>query len=101
MVSGRLAASGRFREIRRLMTDRPHTFRIRSSNDRSLAAVLFADQSVIAVELTPDGILIRTAERGTLTRNLARVARGAGIRLLEIRPTDESLESVFAYLVAQ
>jgi len=101
MVSGRLAASGKFREIRRLMTDRPHTFRIRSSNDRSLAAVLFADQSVIAVELTPDGILIRTAERGTLTRNLARVARDAGIRLLEIRPTDESLESVFAYLVAQ
>ena len=30
IVAGRLAASGDFREIRRLMTDRPHTFTIRS-----------------------------------------------------------------------
>ena len=31
---------GDFREIRRLMTDRPHTFRVRSSDDRRLAAAL-------------------------------------------------------------
>ena len=35
--AGRLAASGDFREIRRLMTDRPHTFTIRSSDDRASA----------------------------------------------------------------
>ena len=40
IVSGRLAASGDFREIRRLMTDRPHTFTLRSSDDRRLAAAL-------------------------------------------------------------
>jgi ABC-2 type transport system ATP-binding protein len=101
MVAGRLAASGKFREIRRLMTDRPHTFRIRSSDDRRLAGALLADHSVMAVELTPDGIMVRTAERGTMTRLLARTAREAKVRLLEIRPTDESLESVFTYLVAQ
>jgi ABC-2 type transport system ATP-binding protein len=101
MVSGRLAASGKFREIRRLMTDRPHTFRIRSSADRKLATALLADPSVVAVELLEDGVLVRTAERATMTRNLARVARDANIRLLEVRPTDESLESVFAYLVAK
>ena len=32
--AGRLAASGDFRSIRRLMTDRPHTFTVRSSDDR-------------------------------------------------------------------
>ena len=101
MVSGRLAASGHFRDIRRLMTDRPHTFRIRSSDDRRLAAALFADQSVFSVELGADGIVIRTGERATLTRNIARVARDTKIRLTEIHPTDESLESVFAYLVAK
>jgi len=100
MVAGRLAASGNFRQIRRLMTDRPHTFRLRSSDDRRLAAALLSEQSVMAVELTPDGVILRTSERGTLTRNVARVARDARIRLNEIRPTDESLESVFAYLVA-
>ena len=99
MVSGRLAASGHFREIRQLMTDRPHTFRIRSSDDRALAAALLADKSVFGIELTPSGIVLRTADRGTLTRHLPRTAKAAGIRLLEIRPTDESLESVFSYLV--
>ena len=101
MVSGRLAAAGHFREIRKLMTDRPHTFRIRSNDDRKLAAALLGDKSVYGVELTTEGIMIRTGERGTLTRNIARTARDTKVRITEIRPTDESLESVFAYLVAR
>jgi ABC-2 type transport system ATP-binding protein len=103
MVAGRLAASGHYRAIRRLMTDRPHTFMIRSSDDRRLAATLLSDASVIGVELTANGgdggVVVRTSERSTLTHHLPRAARDAGIRLLEIRPTDESLESVFSYLV--
>jgi ABC-2 type transport system ATP-binding protein len=101
MVAGRLAASGHFREIRKLMTDRPHTFRIRSNDDRKLAAALLGDKSVFGVELTTDGIMIRTGERGTLTRNIARTARDTKVRVTEIRPTDESLESVFSYLVSR
>jgi ABC-2 type transport system ATP-binding protein len=99
MVSGRLAASGHFREIRRLMTDRPHTFLLRSSDDRRLAAALLSDSTVFAVELTDAGIVARTSDRGMLTRHLPRIARDSRIRLLEIHPTDESLESVFSYLV--
>jgi len=99
MVSGRLAASGHFREIRRLMTDRPHTFLLRSSDDRRLATALLSDSSVFAVELTAAGIVARTSDRGMLTRRLPRIARDQRIRLLEIHPTDESLESVFSYLV--
>jgi ABC-2 type transport system ATP-binding protein len=99
MVAGRLAASGHFREIRRLMTDRPHTFTIRSSDDRGLATALLGDQTVFGVELTPGGLVVRTTDRGAMTRALPRLARDARIRLLELRPTDESLESVFSYLV--
>jgi ABC-2 type transport system ATP-binding protein len=99
MVSGRLAASGHFREIRRLMTDRPHTFLLRSSDDRRLATALLSDSSVFAVELTAAGLVARTSDRGMLTRRLPRIARDQRIRLLEIHPTDESLESVFSYLV--
>jgi ABC-2 type transport system ATP-binding protein len=99
MVSGRLAASGDYREIRRLMTDRPHTFLLRSSDDRRLAAALLSDSSVFAVELTAAGLVARTADRGMLTRHLPRIARDQRIRLLEIHPTDESLESVFSYLI--
>ena len=77
MVAGRLAASGHFREIRRLMTDRPHTFTIRSSDDRQLAAALLADPSVFGVELTPTGIVVRTADRGAMTRTSRALARDA------------------------
>ena len=35
IVAGRLAASGDFRTIRRLMTHRPHVFTIQSSDDRA------------------------------------------------------------------
>lgn len=99
MVAGRLAASGHFREIRRLMTDRPHTFTVRSSDDRRLASALLTDPTVFGVELTTNGLVVRTTDRGAMTRGLPRVARDARIRLLEIRPIDESLESVFSYLV--
>jgi ABC-2 type transport system ATP-binding protein len=51
------------------------------------------------VELTPTGIMVRTSDRGSLARHLPRVAQKADIRLFEVRPTDESLESVFSYLV--
>ena len=99
VVAGRLAASGHFREIRRLMTDRPHTFVLRSSDDRRLASALFAEPSVASAELAPTGLTVRTEDRGSFARALPKVARGLGITLREVRPSDESLESVFSYLV--
>jgi ABC-2 type transport system ATP-binding protein len=99
VVAGRLAASGHFREIRRLMTDRPHTFILRSSDDRALAAALMADASVQGIELGATGMTVRTAERGGFARMLPLAARNAGVTLYELRATDESLESVFSYLV--
>ena len=99
IYAGRLAASGDFRSIRRLMTDRPHTFTVRSSDDRRLAAALMAEPSVFGAELS-DGLLsIRTSDFGSFTRSVPRLARAASISLFEIRPTDDSLESVFSYLV--
>lgn len=99
MVEGRLAASGHFREIRRLMTDRPHTFTMRSSDDRRLAAALMGESSVFSVEIGTEGMSIKTSDRGAFTRAIPRIARGAAVRIQELRPTDESLESVFSYLV--
>jgi ABC-2 type transport system ATP-binding protein len=99
IVAGRLAASGNFRDIRRLMTDRPHTFTVRSSDDRALAAALIAEPTTAGVELDGDLLSVRTADFGAFTRVLPRLARVAGVRLDEVLPTDESLESVFSYLV--
>ena len=100
IVGGRLAASGDFRAIRRLMTNRPHVFMLRSSDDRALAAALMRRPAVNAVELTPHGLQVRAADYGTFTREIAAITRDYGIRLLQVSPADESLESVFAYLLA-
>jgi ABC-2 type transport system ATP-binding protein len=99
VYAGRLAASGDFREIRRLMTDRPHTFTVRSSDDRRLASQLVTSPAVFGVELVDGLLTVRASEFAAFTMLLPRVARDSGITLLELRPTDESLESVFAYLV--
>jgi len=99
IVAGRLAASGDFHAIRRLMTDRPHTFTIRSSHDRRLAVALVADQSVLGVELSDERLTVRTSQFADFVRAAPRIAREEGITLQELLPTDESLESVFSYLV--
>ncbi|MEX0800856.1 MAG: ABC transporter ATP-binding protein [Dehalococcoidia bacterium] len=99
IVAGRLAASGDFHAIRRLMTDRPHTFTIRSSHDRRLAIALVADQSVLSVDLSDERLTVRTSQFSDFVRAAPRIARNEGITLQELVPTDESLESVFSYLV--
>jgi ABC-2 type transport system ATP-binding protein len=102
IVAGRHAASGDFRKIRRLMTDRPHRYLVRSSDDRALAAALIADPSTagIEVDLGEQALRIQAVDFGRFTELLPKVAREHGIRLLTVSPSDESLESVFSYLVA-
>jgi len=104
VVAGRHAASGDFREIRRLMTDRPHTFVIRSSDDRGLAAALIGLEATAGVELFRQGdtttLHVQATDFGTFITALPQIARKQEIRLWEVLPTDESLESVFSYLVA-
>jgi ABC-2 type transport system ATP-binding protein len=100
MVAGRLAASGNYRSIRRLMTNRPHVFTVSSSDNRALAVALMAEPSVTGVELDKTALTVRAGDYGTFTRTLPKIVRRSGIRLERLLPTDESLESVFSYLVA-
>jgi ABC-2 type transport system ATP-binding protein len=113
MVSGRHAASGGFREIRRLMTERPHQYTIRSGDDRALAAAIIADPSTSGVQLlatgdvrastglrdTSSALHVQATDFTAFVHLLPRLAKAHGIRLYEVTPTDESLESVFSYLV--
>ena len=101
VVAGRLAASGDFRAIRKLMTDRPHTFTIRSSDNRELAKALMAEESVFGVELNDGTVVVRANELGAFASAAPRAAQTAGASLFEVRPEDESLESVFEYLVTR
>ncbi|MFE2723339.1 ABC transporter ATP-binding protein [Kitasatospora sp. NPDC059327] len=112
VVAGRHAASGDFRKIRRLMTDRPHRYLVRSSDDRRLAAALIADPSTAGIELDQQGadgravpgeaggLRIQAVNFQGFTTLLPKVAQQAGVRLYTVAPADESLESVFSYLVS-
>jgi ABC-2 type transport system ATP-binding protein len=101
MVAGRHAASGDFGEIRRLMTDRPNRYLIRTDDDRRMASLLIGDTSCRGVALrSDDGLDVEAVDFGRFAVVLPQLASSASIRLLEVKPTDESLESVFAYLVS-
>jgi ABC-2 type transport system ATP-binding protein len=102
VVAGRHAASGDFREIRRLMADRPHQYLIRSSDDRRLASWLISDGSSAGVELDVQDqcLRVQAVDFARFTWLLPQMARDADVRLFEVSPSDESLESVFSYLIS-
>jgi ABC-2 type transport system ATP-binding protein len=102
VVNGKLAAAGDYRAIRDRMDERDHIVRIRCDDPRRLAALLVASPATTAVRFSGDGRL--TAETGDVrafSELLPEMARKEGIRLYEIQPADESLASVFAYLVGK
>lgn len=101
MLAGRLAASGDYRALRKMMTDRPHTVRVRSSDDRALASALLHLPVVLGVELALSGLAVRATDYTGLARGLAPAAQSVGVTLYEVKALDESLEHVFAYLVSR
>jgi ABC-2 type transport system ATP-binding protein len=100
VVSGRHAASGDFGKIRRLMTDRPVRYVVVSDDDRTLARALVAEEWVVSVAFRPRGGLdLAVSDFGAFAHRLPVLARDRSLRIRELAPTDDSLESVFAYLV--
>lgn len=101
LVAGRHAASGDYRRIRRLMTERPHQYTIASTDDRRLAAAIIGAGAADGVTVAGGTLAVQTSDFGRFTRALPKLAQESGVQLLEVNPADESLESVFAYLVAR
>lgn len=101
IVSGRLAAAGSRRAIREAMNDRPRQVLIRSSDDRRLAAALIGVPAVSGVTFDESAhtLVVESRNAGELAMAMAPTARAAGIRLFELRPLDDSLESLFRELL--
>jgi len=100
IVNGRLAASGGFREIRAALDQRPYHVRVLCDAPRRLASAIVTLDSVEAVHLDPDGaVVILSRNVRDLQIELPRLAKSAAIRLRRVEPLDDSLESVFGYLV--
>ncbi|MCY4625907.1 MAG: ABC transporter ATP-binding protein, partial [Chloroflexi bacterium] len=99
VVSGKLAAAGNHRAIREKLDERPFVVRLVASKQREMAAALVGLETVESVRLEDGAIEVTTRNLADLQRSAPRLARDIGSRLYRIEPLDDSLESVFSYVV--
>ena len=100
MVSGRLAAAGDIRAIRERLDERAYHVRIVTGSPRPLAAALVQLDEVDTVNLGSDGDLVVLSRNvGVLQESIPRLARQLGVRLYRVEPLDESLDSIFGYVI--
>lgn len=102
IINGKLAAAGDFRTIRDRIDSHDHEIRIVSSDSRALAGLLFSQPMVSGVRVDKQGrLLVQTTDVREFFRMVPAAAQHGNIRLFEMQPTDDSLQSVFSYLVNQ
>jgi ABC-2 type transport system ATP-binding protein len=101
MVSGKLAASGDYRAIRRRLNQRPYLVRVDCDQPRVLAAGLVNEPMVQSVTVEGDTVRVLSLDVGALQRAIPVVAQAHSVRLSRVEPLDDSLESVFSYLVGR
>ena len=99
MVDGRLAAMGDIGEIRAAMSDKPRRVFIETPDPRRLASDLLSIEGVVGIELEPDRLTLQITDARGFALGLPGVLMSGGHETSRIEPTDESLESVFRYLV--
>ena len=99
MVSGKLAASGDFRAIREKLDEQPYKVRIVCEEPRAMASALVRLDTVESVSMDDGAVVVLSRNVAALQRAVPVTARGMGLRLTRVEPLDESLESVFSYVV--
>jgi ABC-2 type transport system ATP-binding protein len=99
LVRGRLAAAGGHRAIRDAMADRPRRVLIRTPAPRLLAAALLELDVVSSVTVESQSLIVGSNRARDVAVALPRLARSLNARLEEVRPLDDSLESMFRELV--
>ena len=100
VVNGKLAAAGDHHAIRAALDDRPYHVRVMTNAPRELAASLMRLEAVDSVQVDTDGAVVLLSRNvSAVQRALPALAAEHSIRLLRVEPLDDSLESVFEYLV--
>ncbi|HYZ97350.1 MAG TPA: ABC transporter ATP-binding protein [Acidimicrobiales bacterium] len=99
VIRGRLAAAGGHRAIRDALADRPRSVLVRTPEARRLAGALVGHDLVRGVTVDGASLVVTSPRAGELAALLPAAAREAGARLHEVRPLDDSLESVFRELL--
>jgi ABC-2 type transport system ATP-binding protein len=99
IAQGRLVASGDYRDLRGLMDDRAHRIRVGASDPRRLASALVERGLVSGLSIDDRNVMVDTLDADAFGRQVAALSVELGVRLTEVSPLDDDLESVFKYLV--
>jgi ABC-2 type transport system ATP-binding protein len=99
LVHGRLAAAGSHRAIRNAMDDRPRRVLVRTDDNRRLASALMTAGWVSGIAVDGDNLVVSTLRAGELAVAVPAMSRDLSVRLREVRPLDDSLDSLFRELV--
>ena len=100
IVNGKLAAAGDFRAIRDRIDAHDHAVRIKTDEPRYLAMALIGHPTTRAVRIDPQQrVVVETDDVRGFYQALPMLAKRSKARLFEVAAADESLSSVFAYLV--
>ena len=94
---GRLLAEGSVADIREQIYDRPRKILLTSDAPRELAGRLFEQASIVDVKITDRGVEISTQGGNGVNEFITDL--GVAGHVQEVLPLDNSLESVFGYLV--
>lgn len=107
IARGKLAAAGDYHAIRDKIDEHARSVRVRCSDARLLATELIRQPAMVALRFEPAGedgreaIVAETADVRAFYRLVPAVARSQGVHLYEIAAIDDSLASVFAYVVGR
>lgn len=96
---GRLLAEGRVAELRGQVRGQSHRLRLASERPRELAAQLVAWPHVEGLELATAAVQVAVNGQPGFYRKLTELGAASDGLLREVTPLDESLASVFGYLI--
>ncbi|NNF65793.1 MAG: ABC transporter ATP-binding protein [Acidimicrobiia bacterium] len=99
MVDGKLAAAGDVAAIRAALSDIPYRVHVQTDAPRRLAAALLEERAVHSVSIDGESVHVETHDLRMLGNVVAPAAKRLEASISKFEPEDESLESVFRYLV--
>ena len=100
MLSGKLAASGDFRAIRARLDEHAYQVRVVVDRPNEMASAIVGMDSIDSIAFSDDrSLVVHSRNVAELQISLPRLAQERQIRLIRVEPMDESLESLFEYMV--
>jgi ABC-2 type transport system ATP-binding protein len=101
MAAGRIAAVGTLTTIRDVLDDHPLSIRIRSEDNRRLAALLLACDDVVGLDRVDEGatLIVRARNPRRFFRKLADLVIEDNVEIRHLETLDESTRDVLSYLL--